>query len=96
MEDLEIPTKEAARASTKSKEVKEVALVPGDQSKTTRIGAVLDPKSEDALVSFLWEHVDVFAWKHADMPGMPREFIEHSVNVSATSKPIKQKLGWWC
>ena len=34
LEDLEIPTMEATRASTKSKEVKEVALVPGDQSKT--------------------------------------------------------------
>ena len=36
-QDLEIPTMEAARASTKSKEVKEVVLVPGDQSKTTWI-----------------------------------------------------------
>ena len=43
-EDLEIPTMEAARASTKSKEVKEVVLVPGDQSKIARIGADVDPK----------------------------------------------------
>ena len=43
-EDLEIPTMEAARASTKSKEVKEVALIPSDQSKTTRIRAGLEPK----------------------------------------------------
>ena len=43
-QDLEIPTMEAARASTKSKEVKEVVLVPGDQSKTARIRADLDPK----------------------------------------------------
>ena len=43
-EDLEIPTMEVARASTNSKEVKEVVLVPGDQSKTARIGADLDPK----------------------------------------------------
>ena len=35
---------EVARASTKSKEVKEVVLVPGDQSKTAQIGADLDPK----------------------------------------------------
>jgi hypothetical protein len=31
-------------------------------------------------------------WKPADMPGVPRELIEHSLNVSATAKPIKQKL----
>jgi len=34
----------------------------------------------------------MFAWKHADMPGVPREKIEHSLNVSPTTKPIKQKL----
>jgi len=44
LQDLEIPTMEAAQASTKSKEVKEVILVPSDQSKTSRIGANLDPK----------------------------------------------------
>ena len=26
------------------------------------------------------------------MPGVPRELIEHSLNVSPTAKPIKQKL----
>ena len=26
------------------------------------------------------------------MPGVPREKIEHSLNVSPTTKPIKQKL----
>ena len=44
------------------------------------------------LISFLREHVDVFAWKPTDMPGMPRELIVHSLNISATAKPIKQKL----
>ncbi|XP_066365276.1 uncharacterized protein [Miscanthus floridulus] len=43
-QDLEIPTMEATQVSTKSKEVKEVVLVPNDQSKTARIGADLDPK----------------------------------------------------
>jgi hypothetical protein len=44
------------------------------------------------LVSFLREHVDVFAWKPANMLSMPRELIEHSLNVLATAKLIKQKL----
>jgi hypothetical protein len=42
--DLEIPSKEATRAALKSKETKEVELVPGDKSKMARIGATLDPK----------------------------------------------------
>jgi len=41
------------------------------------------------LVNFLWEDVDVFTWKPMDMPSVLREMIEHSLNVSATAKPIK-------
>ena len=44
------------------------------------------------LISFLREHVDVFVWKPTNMPDVPRELIEHSLNVSTTAKPIKQKL----
>ena len=44
------------------------------------------------LISFLREHVDVFTWKPVDMPDVPRELIEHSLNISTITKPIKQKL----
>ena len=44
------------------------------------------------LISFLREHVDVFACKPMNMPGVPQELIEHSLNVLMTAKPIKQKL----
>ena len=30
-----------------------------------------------------------------DMPDVPWELIEHSLNVLATAKPIKQKLRWF-
>jgi hypothetical protein len=42
--DLEIPSKEATRATAKFKETKKVELVSSDKSKTARIGATLDPK----------------------------------------------------
>jgi hypothetical protein len=42
--DLEISSKEATRAATKSKETKEVKLVLGDKTKTARVGATLEPK----------------------------------------------------
>ena len=34
----------------------------------------------------------MFAWKPTDMPGVPWEKIEHSLNVSPIAKLIKQKL----
>ena len=37
-------------------------------------------------------NVSVFAWKPADMPGVPWNLIEHSLNVDGKAKPIKQKL----
>ena len=59
--DLEIPSLEPPRASTKSKETKEVGLGLDNPSKTMKIGAHLDPKWESALVSFLHANTDVFA-----------------------------------
>ena len=44
VEEQAIPTQEPPRSATKSKDTKEVELVIGDRSKTTRIGAHLDPK----------------------------------------------------
>jgi hypothetical protein len=44
------------------------------------------------LASFLRKNISVFAWKPIDMPSVPQELIEHSLDVSKTSKPIKQKL----
>ncbi|WVZ76322.1 hypothetical protein U9M48_024306 [Paspalum notatum var. saurae] len=34
----------------------------------------------------------MFAWKPADMPGVPRELAEHQLKVFPNAKPIKQRL----
>ena len=44
------------------------------------------------LVTFLHANANVFSWKPVDMPGVPQEKIEYSLNVSLNAKPIKQKL----
>jgi hypothetical protein len=78
---LEIPKRQAPWKHIKSNEHEEIHLVNDDPSKTALIGANLDPKEEDTLVRFLRDNVSVFAWKPADMPGVPRHLIEHSLNV---------------
>ncbi|GJS86122.1 RNA-directed DNA polymerase, eukaryota [Tanacetum coccineum] len=35
--------------------------------------------------------MDVFAWEPADMPGIPRRIIEHSLNVNPLVEPVAQK-----
>jgi hypothetical protein len=42
--DLEIPSKEATHAAMKSKETKEVELVPDDKTKMACVRAALEPK----------------------------------------------------
>ena len=34
----------------------------------------------------------MFAWKPSDMPGVPREFAEHHLNVDPKVKSVKQFL----
>jgi hypothetical protein len=44
------------------------------------------------LISFLRANRDIFAWKPADMPGVPRELIEHYLNVDPKATPKQQHL----
>ena len=44
------------------------------------------------LVDFLHDNKDIFAWKPSDMPGIPREVIEHTLKILLGSKLVKQRL----
>ena len=43
-------------------------------------------------MAFLRANVDVFAWEPSDMPGVPREVIEHSLAVRADARLVRQKV----
>nr|AAP52180.2 retrotransposon protein, putative, unclassified [Oryza sativa Japonica Group] len=47
---------------------------------------------ESALVSFMRANSDVFVWKPSDMPGVPREVIEHRLAVRPDARPIRQNV----
>nr|CAH66523.1 H0502B11.3 [Oryza sativa] len=71
----------------------------GDERLSTSIPAAprqrmvtCDEVPEDALVSFLRANADVFAWRPADMPGVPREVIEHRLAVRPGTRPVRQKV----
>jgi hypothetical protein len=44
------------------------------------------------LVDFLRANADVFAWSSSDMPGIPRDVAEHSLDIRAGARPVKQPL----
>nr|CAH66232.1 H0825G02.9 [Oryza sativa] len=71
----------------------------GDERLSTSVPAAprqrmitCDEVPEDALVSFLRANADVFTWRPADMPGVPREVIEHRLAVQPGARPVRQKV----
>jgi hypothetical protein len=44
------------------------------------------------LVDFLRANAEVFAWSPSDMPGIPRDVAEHSLDIRAGAQPVKQPL----
>jgi hypothetical protein len=44
------------------------------------------------LVYFLRTNVGIFAWSPSDMPGIPREVAEHSLDILPHSRAVQQRL----
>jgi hypothetical protein len=44
------------------------------------------------LVDSLRANADVFAWSPSDMPDIPRDVAEHSLDIRAGARPVKQPL----
>jgi hypothetical protein len=44
------------------------------------------------LVDFLRANADIFAWSPSDMPGIPREVAEHSLDILPHSHAVQQRL----
>jgi hypothetical protein len=44
------------------------------------------------LVDFLCANTDIFAWSPSDMPDIPREVAEHSLDILPHSRAVQQRL----
>ena len=76
-----------------AEEVKLMLLEPNaPNSKALRCNASLNPKKEAVLVDFLCVNTHMFVWNPSDMLGIRREVTEHSMDIQAGSKPMKQRL----
>ncbi|XP_065623880.1 uncharacterized protein LOC112029605 [Quercus suber] len=71
--------------------LEDVLLQENDPKKFTRIGTSMKEKAKEDLVQFLKKNADVFAWSHDDITGIDPSVITHRLNVSPSSKPIRQK-----
>ncbi|KAL2227192.1 UNVERIFIED_CONTAM: Retrovirus-related Pol polyprotein from transposon [Sesamum indicum] len=72
-------------------EHKEIELVPGDASKTTKIGSKLERGLETMMITFLRSNIDMFAWSPSDFKGINPEIIVHRLNTNPSVRPVQQK-----
>ncbi|GKC06484.1 reverse transcriptase domain-containing protein [Tanacetum coccineum] len=68
-----------------------VAIHPEYPEQTIAIGSTLTEKGRKELCTLLGQNLDVFAWKPADMTGVPRHAAEHRLNVREECLSIRQK-----
>ncbi|GJR17843.1 hypothetical protein Tco_0966370 [Tanacetum coccineum] len=68
-----------------------VAIHPEYPEQTVTIGESLSKKGRMKLCNLLKDNLDIFAWKPADMTGVPRSIAKHLLNIRKGCQPIRQK-----
>ncbi|GJS67653.1 reverse transcriptase domain-containing protein [Tanacetum coccineum] len=79
---------EGAPSATKPiiEEIIKVSINPEYPEQTKMIGSTLTKEGRNKLYGLLQRNLDIFAWKPADMIGIPRHITEHRLNVREGSK----------
>ncbi|GKA51553.1 reverse transcriptase domain-containing protein [Tanacetum coccineum] len=68
-----------------------VAINPKYPEQTVMIGSTLTEEGRNKLCGLLQRNLDIFAWKPADMTGVPRHIAEHRLNVREGCSLVRQK-----
>ncbi|GJS76623.1 reverse transcriptase domain-containing protein [Tanacetum coccineum] len=68
-----------------------VVIHPEYPEQTIAIGSTLTEKGRKELCALLKQNLDIFAWKPADMTGVPRHMAEHRLNVQEGCRAVRQK-----
>ena len=65
-------------------------IIDTDPKKFFQVGAPLSTLEKQALIEFLRDNVDIFAWDTCEAPGVDLDFICHHLNVNPSVIPRKQ------
>ncbi|GJS35104.1 hypothetical protein Tco_0760332 [Tanacetum coccineum] len=68
-----------------------VAIHPKYREQTIEICSTLTEEGRKGLCDLLRRNLDIFAWKPADMTGVPRHIAKHRLNVHEGCSPVNQK-----
>ena len=61
-------------------------------SRCIYISTLLSEGKKAQLCQLIQFNADVFAWTHADMPGISPAHASHKLNVAPSAKPVRQKV----
>ncbi|GKA13541.1 reverse transcriptase domain-containing protein [Tanacetum coccineum] len=73
------------------KERVKVAINLEYPEQTVMTDSTLTEEGRNKLCNLLQRNLDIFAWKPADMTGIPRHIAEHRLNVREGCSPVRQK-----
>ena len=65
-------------------------IIDTDPDKFFQVGAQFPAHEKQALIEFLRDNVDVFAWDACEAPRIDPDFIYHHLNVNPAITPRKQ------
>ncbi|XP_070020030.1 uncharacterized protein [Nicotiana sylvestris] len=72
-------------------DTKPVNLGSFEEIRETKISIHADGKTQDALIQFLFEFKDVFAWSYDDMSGLSVDLVVHKLPTYPNCPPFQQK-----
>nr|GEV00589.1 reverse transcriptase domain-containing protein [Tanacetum cinerariifolium] len=85
------PEETPSATKTIIKERVKVTINPEYQKQTVMIGYTLTEEGRNKLYGLLKRYLYIFAWKPADMTGVPRQVVEHLLNVREGCSLVRQK-----
>ena len=66
-----------------------IELVEGSPAKTIQVRTNLSTKTKERIINFLKDNLNIFAWSHEDVPGIPADIIQHRLNVDPKKKLVQ-------
>ncbi|KAI4996694.1 hypothetical protein ZWY2020_052036 [Hordeum vulgare] len=83
------PSRKKLQLAQDQTKMKKLPLNDDSLGPTFTIGADLPTEQENTLIAFLRSNGDVSVWKATDLTGVPRDTIEHHLEVCPNARPVK-------
>ena len=71
------------------KDLVDLPVSDEEPSKVLKIWKNLPDGIQEAILEFLRQNLDVFAWAHSNMEGIDPNIMSHHLNIDPSKKPVK-------